>query len=364
MNWTFEEIQQDWLAGGSLAFTPETIVAAFDRAERILGLEWIRNSRVQQGGLVRGAHPTFVIVSMGVRLASIEDLTDTDRLIDGLKANDSSAASELSAIYLLRYRHPLETQLYPVVTVGGRNRIPDLRIRSQEESWVYTEVTRASESDAQKQSLTILSRLTNLVRRVEKSFALEVYLVREPSDAEMDCLEDKIFQFCQEDGEREEDLPGLGRLMLTDSIPGQVIVPSVQGNGENTIRLAMVQVISGGGQPPRHIVARMPFSDERAEQFLRDEAKQLPTDAPGLIMIDAGATPISLRDWEVVLKNRLQPAQHTRVSAIALFHSLGGLNDQAGRLGLSGRLLLNPHAKFRLPTSIFEILSEALSVDL
>ena len=125
MSWRFEEIQQDWLAGSSLAFTPETMVAAFERAERILGLEWICNSRVQRGNLVRGALPTFVIVSKGVRLASIEDLADTDRLIKGLKANDPSADSELTAIHLLRDKHPLEAQLYPVAEVGGRNRIPD-----------------------------------------------------------------------------------------------------------------------------------------------------------------------------------------------------------------------------------------------
>ncbi len=85
---------------------------------------------------------------MGLRLASIEDLHDTQRLIDSLRRDDASTVSELTAIHLLRHRFPFETELYPHVSVGTRGRVPDFRIRGKEGTWVYVEVTQATESAA------------------------------------------------------------------------------------------------------------------------------------------------------------------------------------------------------------------------
>jgi hypothetical protein len=62
----------------------------------------------------------------------------------------------------------------------------------------------------------------------------------------------------------------------------------------------------------RHVVVRIAFTDERAEEFLRAEARQLPTDAPGLVMIFPGGS--GWKTWEPVLRSRLQPGMHTRVS--------------------------------------------------
>ena len=224
MGWGFEEIERDWLAGGTLAFPPDVMVAAFDRADRIMGAEWLRN--IRKGGLVFGSGPTFEVVSMGVKLAAIEDLGDTEALIDALRNGDKSAEAELTAIYLLRHDHKLETELYPEVAVGAGVRVPDFRIRSEEDVWVYVEVTQAGRSDIQKRAEAILDRLADPVSRVRKSFALEVSLKREPTDAELDDLYSRIVELCQLDGKHEEDVPGLAHLIVGTSTPGLVIAGS------------------------------------------------------------------------------------------------------------------------------------------
>ena len=51
----------------------------------------------------------------------------------------------------------------------------------------------------------------------------------------------------------------------------------------------------GPDEPRRHIAVRLAFTDQRADEFLRTEARQLPTDAPGLIMIQTSGAAGSWR---------------------------------------------------------------------
>jgi hypothetical protein len=60
---------------------------------------------------------------------------------------------------------------------------------------------------------------------------------------------------------------------------------------------------------------RMPFADQRADDFLRKEARQLPNDAPSLIMVEMSRAPGGFRSWEPILEGRFQPTVHTRVGA-------------------------------------------------
>ena len=89
----------------------------------------------------------------------------------------------------------------------------------------------------------------------------------------------------------------------------------------------------------------VPYTDGRAEAFLRTEARQLPRDAPGLTMIATGEAVGVLKRWEPVITSRLRPNQHTRVSAIALFET-GILAEDPPRLRLEAKLVANSFAKY------------------
>jgi len=349
MTWTYEEIDRDWLGGSRIAVTPDEVVAAFVRCERMLGRGWIDSAKNN----AKGSVPTLAVVAMGQQLVFIEDVPEPQRLIDKLRDRDRSASAELRAIYLLRSREPTRVELEPAVSVSGRDRKCDFRIQRQSEPWTYVEVTQPDTSDAQARVESLLGSITAIVQAIKKQFALEVFLRREPNTDETDPLLVSILEFCSAeragDGAalQQELQAGLGTLFLNQHAVGQVVIDN---HGEQPVpRLGAARGVVGPGEPSRHVAVRVPYSDARAEQFLTTEARQLPTDAPGLIMIEMGRAPGGFRTWEPLLRRRFQPAMHTRVGGVYLFTS--GLNPtpQGEALLFETKLITNTHARMPLP---------------
>lgn len=360
MRWRFEEINREWLGGTRLAVPPEVVVEAFNRAERILGREWVQSSRENPGGVARGSAPTLHVISMGQRLAVLEGVAGAAGLIDRIRRGDQSAAAELTALYLLRStRRAVDVELYPKVVAGESEREADFRIRQGSEPWTYVEVAQPDHSEAAERVRTVLNRVTGLVKAVKKPFALEVFLRREPTDPEVDLLSAKVPEVCQLEGVQREELPGgLGFLLLNPSEPGKIVLHQHPGEADHP-RLSAAAVIVGPDEPHRHIAVRIAFADERAEAFLRTEARQLPKDFPGLIMVQMSGAPGGFKSWEPLLRRRFQPALHTRVSAVCLFSS-GLVGTAEGEAWLpETKLLINLHAGLSIPSWIVDALTEA-----
>ena len=147
-------------------------------------------------------------------------------------------------------------------------------------------------------------------------------------------------------------------LTLADQRPGIIVVGSHAGE-PNVSRVGAAAGVFGGDEPSRHISVRMPFADERAEAFMTGEARQLSTDAPGLIMIGMAHAAGGMKVWEPLILRRFQPTIHTRVSAVCLFGG-GMVSTTAGEAILDEtKLLVNPHARFSLPLWIAAALTEA-----
>jgi hypothetical protein len=348
MTWTFDEIQRDWLGGSVVATPPEEIVHAFDRCQRVLGRDWIDGAKQN----AKGSAPTLAVAAIGQSLASLEDIAIPEQLINKLRRKDPSAFAELRAIYLLRSRELCRVELEPPVSVGGRQRKCDFRVQRQNEPWVYVEVTQPAVSEAQARVQQLLNSIVDVVNSVHRPFALEVFCRREPSDDEIAPLVERIRDFCSADhraGEAvQQEVPdGLGVLFLNHGPAGQIVL---NDHGEKPVpRLCAARGIVGPEEPHRHIAVRVPYADARAEQFLTAEARQLPTDSPGLIMVEMARAPGGFRSWEPVLRRRLQPSMHTRVGGIILFSS-GQYPTSQGEASLfETKFINNPHARIPLP---------------
>jgi hypothetical protein len=360
MAWTLTEIENDWLGGGagsvaSLALSPEATVAAFDRVESTLGRAWIDECRISGGMVVRGTAPTLRVVNMGRRLVVLEGLLGTEELIEHIRRGDESAEAELTAIFLIRsQRITAQVELYPPVG----DRVADFRVRDRDDAWTYVEVTQPDWSEATERARTILDHVATLATDIKRSFALEVFLRREPTEEEVAQLMQTIPMLCNQEGTQRRELPAqLGLLLLNESRPGLIVT---NDHGEEVRpRIGMARAIAGPGDPHRHIAVRMAFSDERAEAFLTSEARQLPKDAPGMVMIGVSRAPGAFRSWERLLTRRFQPKMHTRVSAVCLFGG-GLLSTPEGEAWLpQTKLVLNRHATFRLPAWIEVAVIEA-----
>jgi hypothetical protein len=128
------------------------------------------------------------------------------------------------------------------------------------------------------------------------------------------------------------------------------------------LSLAKAAGLIGGGHQGiadhRHIVVRWPFTDMRAEDMLNAEAKQLPTDAPGMVMIQTSGAGGAMKAWRGLIHRRFQPTIHTRVSAVCLFTSSVNSAESGGKWQPECKLILNPYARRPLPGWIVDQLEQ------
>ena len=365
MTYTWQEIERDWLSGAALNIIPDEAVTAFNYLESIFGQAWIEATRTRNGSMSQGSSPTLHIITLGVMLQALDGIPDKDGLLQRLRDNRPGAWAELCAIYLLRVENQdLSVEIEPEVVVGRRNRKPDFRARLKENGWTYVEATQASRnSAAQKEILSSLNRLTGLVESCAGSYALEVFLKREPRAEEVDYIEEHIKDNYRSPGVSETELPsGLGTLYWNQHPPGAMILDD---HGEPyTPRLssgAAAGIIGGEHQgitDHRHIVVRWPFTDMRAEDMLAAEAKQLPTNAPGMVMIQTSGAVGAMKAWRALVQNRFQPTIHTRVSAVCLFTSSVNATESGEKWQPECKLVLNPYARHPLPGWIVDQLEQ------
>ncbi len=360
MTYTWPEIEQDWLGGGGgLVASPDEVLSAFNEVAKRFGREWVEATRTRNGIPSRGLAPTLYIVTMARLLRSLDGLPNAAGLLEKVNRGSYDARAELVAIDLIRDENPgAIVEVEPEIKVGGRDRKPDFRTQMADEPWTYVEVTNPNTSDPQEEVRRGLARLTGLVRDCSGNFALEVFLKREPSATELDLIADMIMQEHQTRGQSAIELPSdLGTLYWNYQPAGAMVLDD---HGEPyTPRLSSGAVAVNTDQhgqidQHRHITVRWPFTDVRAETFIRHEARQLPTDAPGLIMIYTSGTVGAMKAWRALIERRLQPNLNTRVSAVCLFSSALRETEQGEDWKVECKLILNPHARFPLPRWIVD----------
>jgi hypothetical protein len=354
MAYTWEEIEQDWLEGSSgLAASADEALVAFNEVAARFGRDWVEATRTRNGVASRGMAPTLYIVTLGRLLRALDGVPNTAGLLEKLRQGDQDARAELIAIYLMRIENPPAViEAEPEVQVGTRTRKPDFRAQIVGQPWTYVEVTNPNASDAQADVLNGLQRLTGLVDSCSGNFALEVFLKREPTAAELDLIASEIGQNHETAGQSILELPeGLGTLYWNQQQPGAMVLDD---HGEPyTPRFSSGRVIVSNGDH-RHIIVRWPYTDTRVETFIRHEARQLPTDTPGLIMIFTSGNVGAMKAWRALIERRFQPTINTRVSGVCLFSSDLRATDQGEDWHIQCKLLLNPHATHALPSWIAE----------
>ena len=262
-------------------------------------------------------------------MRSLRQVINPADLIQRLRADDRSAWGELAAIHaVVDDRGDVEIEVGPDVKVKGKSKKPDFRVRRDRDEWSYVEVSRPNTSEEHKHLQTLMNPIVTMLSAVEGRYVLEVYLRREPTPVELDIIIERGTHLCGQPGVVQEDLPNGLRLLITNDMPVGVVIPKERdpGNGRPILGISRGVVTNGIAQ--RHVLVRLAYSDQRAEAFLRSEARQLPTDDPDLIILETGATGGGDQEWLEVFGRRLQPGQHTRVGGIMLVSS--GVETTAG----------------------------------
>jgi hypothetical protein len=209
MAWSIADVEQKLLNGkiDSIAMPAATILEAVNRAENVLGPEWMASF-----GSTKGLAPALDIIGTGLRPASIDGLAASEKLTKQIRRKDRSADAELTAIHLFRSNDPaIEVELYP--PVGSRK--ADFRLRRGAEPWITVETTEAFTSKEQKRLQSILPRLTDTLVNIETQCILELQFRREPTEAEIIALCDHLPEFCRLPVQQSATLAdGMGWLFL------------------------------------------------------------------------------------------------------------------------------------------------------
>lgn len=352
MAWTLEEARNHWLGGQNALPLPEDLIATITVAEQARGREWVL------------ASPLGQVYSFGKRLQTIEHFMQAvtgapgaDELKTSVLEEVVGAESELEAAHLLRSRRAeTEIEFGPSIVVGTRNRKPDFRIRQKAEAWTFVEVTQLNDSTASESTQAAIERIASQVVAIQQPFILEIIFWRDPLDGEEDDLVQRACVACRLAAGERHDVGDLASL-IAKSGDTTVFIPSITPD-DNKARMSIARSIGGPGEPNRQIMVRVPFADQRAESALTHEAKQLPKDQPGLVMVDVRRQMTAFESWSQLIPHRFTPSQHTRVGGVLMFANTTAVTQFGAKLVTLLRLIPNPHARFPLPAWINEVVTE------
>jgi hypothetical protein len=225
--WTWEEINSEWLTTARypglpaelpnqviLGHSPEEVVAAFDRVERILG----RGCIDEVGGKGRLAPGALHVFATGRLLEVLDGVVGGQSLVEKLRKGEAAARCEAEALYLIRSRHPeCEAEYEHKVAVDARETVPDLRVRvGESDPWTYIEVARPAPSQEQRRLWALGERLAASALKSQRPAAIEVALDRLPTEAETIDLEKHLRLASETADDVEETLSdGLGRFVAS-----------------------------------------------------------------------------------------------------------------------------------------------------
>ena len=96
-----------------------------------------------------------------------------------------------------------------------------------------------------------MSLLIDSVIGIEKNFAIEAFLLKEPEDSELTALVEISVGLCSLEPPQDEVLTGVARLSLRETTPGvMAIAPTPPGEDDQDIRLFVTQAIFGAAVLP------------------------------------------------------------------------------------------------------------------
>jgi hypothetical protein len=322
--WTWEEIESKYLrldlpAGvdSNMVKTPtvghphDEVVGAFNTVEKCLSRDWVE--RRGAGSFAGGVVSTF---ALGRCLQALAGVTGADQLIDKLRKGTPGARSEIDALYLVRNeRDVFEAEYEPEVVFDGKRRKADFAVRlDSSEPWIYLEAKHPNASREEREITTVQERLAGAIRTIEGSSTVEVVLKKMLSDVEVS-VTDRFLRTLPRGGE-PLDLPlpqGIGRVFVNCS--DEYVNDMAPRVGPS---LVMASTVLGDGSSSPHLTVRMEFSDDRAEEMLQKKARQLPGDAPGLIMLDIWS-PVD--PWASVAARCFSEGRYPHVGGVCLFNT-------------------------------------------
>ena len=348
--WTAERIREEWLQDSAVALPLSQLAHLFDLVETTYGVDWLEALREPKD--TTGSLVTLQVANYGQLIKAVNGLPGSRELLQRLGAKEAGAKEEALTVAMLRSDETLTLSLSPATEIGARERKPDVLV-CRGEDCVYVEVSapqRSLEYQAIRARIqAIADRALTLTPYGSSS---EIMIHTEPAEAEIDDALAMLGTLCSPGTLQYRQTPNVG-IVANSCAPGD-IVPFDHGTEYHpAVGTARVQ---GKGDKRKHAIVRHVFTDERAAEFLSRKSKQLPKDAPGVIVLHVSGATGAIAAWRILLQNRFRPDRYSRVSAIVLVDS-GSYGTPDGEAWLhSAQVVLNAYAAKALPDWVPELL--------
>jgi hypothetical protein len=349
MSYDLPAIEKLWLGEGSIVcIPPNRLVDCFNACEDVLGRDWVEGTKTREFGTGTGPLVTLSIAGVGARLIPVMHARGFGKLAARLRKEERSAFSELTAAYLcLNGQRDVRLEFEEPVPVGDSVKLPDFRLAAPGEDWTYIEVAAPDRSDANKDAAGVMTALSEELWVLPSNATIEILLLRVPLEHESRSIAKRALALAEKAMPVDEELDGLAVISVNSASP--CVIEGRNYRDRVGPVLGIAKTFTRHGKPDKHVVVRVPIIDERAEEVLSREARQLPKTHPGLLMFDVNSNASAFRGWPPLLESRLQPRLHTRVGAICMFHSGSSLTSAGEGIITETRVLTNSHAAIAVP---------------
>lgn len=335
---TLDEIRRRWIVEGVVAVSPEALLGSFQRVEALLGREWLE-ATLEPGPV--GPAITLPIHILGSELAALENAANREALIARLRKNDSAAHSELAALAACSCGTHAVVEIEPIINVEGKIRIPDFRLRMAQEDWIHVEVTAANVSASQERAEQAATALASKLEALPDGLSAQVRFRREPTQEDLQLVARQLVALNEGDNQAMKDT----EYWVLHILP---VSPVLSPIGSDEQERPIVGAVLGRGEGnlfKASLAVRVPYTDDRAQQMIDAEAKQLPKDGASLICIRTEHS----KSWIPTIERSFSPRIRRRISGVLLFGE-GMLPSESGlSTARIGRFIRNPHARKQLP---------------
>ncbi len=365
MTYDTEIIKQTWLVDGTIAYSEEQVVDAFNEVQVTLGQEWMDSIKFSDGNEKFGAQITISIVELGLKLSVLKRGINYASLITKIKSNleneVAKGMAELNAIYFICNELDVDFELEPEVARQGKTPShPDFRVKKKNVvEWTYVEVKQPDTSEHNIATHDIISKIVSLFQGINSFLSVEIMLLYIPNEEELNQIVNTCSELFRQNKKTETEIENLGMIKVNHN--ENIIYAPFPYHGFNTKPvLAKMQTqvdIDKDGNPvlKKLVVCRIATSDERARRFLNDASEQIPPTTSNLIWIDGQNVP-SIKNWAVLISKQFEdkPELNKKISGLITFSSGVGLKDNILSVLNTVKLTENATAVYSIPTWIKE----------
>lgn len=370
MSYNIETIKTSWLVVGTIPYSEEQVVIAFNEVYATLGQEALDRVKFIGGIEQHGPHVTIIVVELGLKLGILKKGINFNSLIEKLKSPHENlrkkGMAELNAIYFFCKDGNVDFELEPTVSRVGRTpSMPDFRLKLRSENnWTYVEVKQPDTSEENLAMQTVIQRIVKLFSSNTNILSIEVMLLRIPTEEELVHIEQRCISEYDPNQVKEFEIETLGLIKMSNETNVNYAPTDYKGFiGESvlgTFQTRVETIPSGKVIVKQSVACRIAFSDQRAVRFLINASDQLPISSSNLIWIDGAHVP-SMKKWPTYFLKRFndKPELNRSISGVVTFRGGIGLHESMIAVKNSITLTENHSADFSTPSWISEKITAA-----